>query len=220
MAAHAEPAPSPAPIRSELSREPATIHLTTTGGGKDIEKAIFQAKLAATQLLLEHLAAEAEVPMEQADPEQLQANGLMLQVAASSSQLVDGHTSVTVRWTIETKAWDDLIKKHRQRVVFGAYAFAPSLHSGVRVVRTSEAVFQPGDRVIAMDGTPLRSLDELQTLVNGPTTLYHSFTVERGGDTVEIYPTIPLIDPNPPPDAPTCGACCHGQCDKDRDYPW
>ncbi len=198
------------------------VSVTAEGEGYTVDEATQQAKIAAMTVLLQRFSAEVGGPPDPATAETLLAaapNWLDLKETWGLTTIKNDKTLVSVRWEIYAHAWDDLVRKHQKKKSFGPITLAESLAGGTRVVATVDTAFAIGDRILAIDDRVVGSLAQVP---REKKNIGHRLTVERSGMRFEVGTGGPI--PRPSDDllrrAPTCGACCHGQCDRDPAYPW
>ena len=64
--------------------------------------------------------------------------------------------------------------------------YRPRRRGGGRHRRPPRAGFKPGDLIVAIDGNPIESFDDLQRIVGVNAGQELTFTVDRGGETLTL----------------------------------
>ena len=220
-------------LEASTSEDEAFIYASGIGRGATIEIAEAKARRAAYVSLVGlfgDAATGAGLPVERPTPEVLlQANPGWLGAAARDRMQGEdaGEVVIALRLAVEQPVWRRAVAKNTEPIMLWGTGFGPSLVGPARVIRPPQAGnIQTGDILLEVNGTPVKTAEGLPEFAAQPVQHQH-FTLQRGGARFIVDVTESALEPIDSKwmmEAPTCGACCHGQCRDDergpKPFPW
>lgn len=206
-------------LRDGLRREGSQLLVVGIARGDRPEAAERGARAAATASLLELLrrgSPGVQVLLSTIDPATLATSApgwLPLQIVARERLLGGAQPVVALRCAIELERFEALVSQLAQDVQLPGLSVGYAAPVGLVVLRSSAPGVAIGDRLLAVDGVSVRSLEQIDARVAGRAAV--TLRLQRGEAVHERHLSLDetlRYERASDELAPTCGPCCHGDC--------
>ena len=203
--------------------------LTVVGFGRaaNVEQARATANRAALHQLFAHLESKLGAP---GIAERTGDPSAFLEPSDRYEATVGAGVVVAVRYRMREPV-ADVVRRLQPVHAIDGLTVGPGFHGDVRVRAVSGRFvgrLRPGDQIVGIDGSAItdwRMVRRHTDALTDPTQSVELLVRRAGAPPIPmvVAPTVPIVEPLDPewnhPIAPTCGACCHGQCDDERPVP-